>query len=45
MFAYIYAHLTLFEKIHIYRTKNKHGVYSLSTIATYRIILDKLYAL
>ena len=45
MFSYIYVHLSLFEKIHPYRTKNKHKVYSLSKVATHRIILGKLYAL
>lgn len=45
MFFYIYAHLSLFEKIHPYRTKNKHKVYSLSKVATHKIILGKLYAL
>jgi hypothetical protein len=45
MFSYIYMHLNLFQKNYLYRTKNKHKAYSLSEVATYRIILGKLNAL
>jgi hypothetical protein len=45
MFYHIYMHINLFEKIYLYRTKNKHKIYLLSKVATCRIILEKLNVL
>jgi len=34
MFSHNYVHIILFEKNHIYRTKNKYRVYWLSKVTT-----------
>ena len=44
MFSHIYLHIILFEKTHLYRTKNKYRVYWLNKVVTYKIILKELYA-
>ena len=38
-------HLSLFEKIYLYSTNNKHKAYSFSKVGTYKITLEKFYAL
>lgn len=36
MYSHIFMNLSLFGKIHLYRTKNKHKVYPLIKVAIYR---------